>query len=579
MIHLRIRAPFLAVALLLCTVGCPDEGDDDTMSGDDDDGAGPNAPVIDPMGEERALYDVVFVTGETSLELTVSATDPDGDELTYSAAGLPDWASIDPATGMVTGDVPPWSEDPEERAVQPGVFDVTFEASDGENVGTRRVSLYVLDAQWNEATVAEIVAGRPVEAGADPGSPVELRDLQVASWPSKYGGGVELQRVEFGFTSQVPTEPGWEDDWVSDVNVAFLPATESAVPNAGAVIEGLYAGEFGETELAEKVCAELGIPVLIIDRGWDEGNAGELMGRYNDMAVEQRDPHYAFYTFSSAHYLRAADALATVIDEVTDWEVNLGTFQAVFTGHSKFGHTCFTAAATAPDRVPGFMASGCKTVDTGAARLLYTLQGETSSSPGSSPTYIGVMTRYFFEPLGISDQMSPDVRVLMTEGTNDGRSEDAEYNPKYHLLVADETLPQPHRVASIANAPHTTQTDAHARYWPMWLRYALLDEEPPALGVNLIPSGDGVAVHASLDSEEAVEAMVLWATDQSDLDSSPWDGFESHEMTLQAGIYQVDMPAGATAFYVEMTGTEGGIASTPPRPVSDDYPLISAAGF
>ena len=39
------------------------------------------------------------------VNLSAGATDPDNDTLTYSATGLPDGVSIDPATGLICGTI------------------------------------------------------------------------------------------------------------------------------------------------------------------------------------------------------------------------------------------------------------------------------------------------------------------------------------------------------------------------------------------------------------------------------------------------------------------------------------------
>ena len=55
------------------------------------------------------------------------AVDPDGDVVTYGAAGLPPGAAIDPPTGLITADLPYHSA---------GDYRVTLNASDGTLVST-----------------------------------------------------------------------------------------------------------------------------------------------------------------------------------------------------------------------------------------------------------------------------------------------------------------------------------------------------------------------------------------------------------------------------------------------------------
>jgi len=190
-----------------------------------------------------------------------------------------------------------------------------------------------------------------LQAGSTVGTAVTLRNVTDTIVWSNYGGGKNLRLITFGFTSQTPDITGWESDWAAETNYAFLPINGPAVENAGAMVEGEYGGAWGERYQAERACAELNIPVLIINRDWYDGQAVDLMNKYDTKAQELRNPEYLFYVFAAAHYLRAADALITIIDTMTDWNVSYEDFQVAFTGHSKFGHTCYTAVAADPDRV------------------------------------------------------------------------------------------------------------------------------------------------------------------------------------------------------------------------------------
>src|SRR5262249_14321323 len=58
-----------------------------------------SAPVPADPGNQQ------FVPGDV-VTLPITATDPDGDSITYSASGLPTWLSINSTTGVISGTVP-----------------------------------------------------------------------------------------------------------------------------------------------------------------------------------------------------------------------------------------------------------------------------------------------------------------------------------------------------------------------------------------------------------------------------------------------------------------------------------------
>jgi concanavalin A-like lectin/glucanase superfamily protein/putative Ig domain-containing protein len=84
--------------------------------------------------DEWAIYDVALSAAQiashfarrtppaTHVALTLTATDPDGNALTYSATGLPSSLSINPASGLISGTL---------AAGDAGVYTVTAVASDG----------------------------------------------------------------------------------------------------------------------------------------------------------------------------------------------------------------------------------------------------------------------------------------------------------------------------------------------------------------------------------------------------------------------------------------------------------------
>jgi hypothetical protein len=72
------------------------------------------APVLDSVDDQT-------VTEGDTLSLSLVATDPDGDAVVFSAGGLPEGATIDPASGAFD-----WTPD----YVQAGAYTVTFRATD-----------------------------------------------------------------------------------------------------------------------------------------------------------------------------------------------------------------------------------------------------------------------------------------------------------------------------------------------------------------------------------------------------------------------------------------------------------------
>ena len=86
--------------------------------------------------------------GET-FHFAPTASDPDGDALTFSASGLPDWATLDPATGAVSG------------TTQAGVSaPIVITASDGvDSVRLAAFALRVGDTRKTAANHASSTGG------------------------------------------------------------------------------------------------------------------------------------------------------------------------------------------------------------------------------------------------------------------------------------------------------------------------------------------------------------------------------------------------------------------------------------
>jgi hypothetical protein len=88
-------------------------------------------PVLEAIGPQ-------VVTEGQALQLTIAGTDPDGDDLAFSASNLPEGASFDPATRTFS-----WIPDASQRGSHPGVH---FEVSDGTLGDAEDVTIYVISA-------------------------------------------------------------------------------------------------------------------------------------------------------------------------------------------------------------------------------------------------------------------------------------------------------------------------------------------------------------------------------------------------------------------------------------------------
>ena len=94
-----------------------------------------SAPIVD-AGQIR-----LSAAGE-KVSSYLSATDPDGDPITYSATDLPPGLSLEAASGRVNGTLPP---------DQTGTWTVNVSASDGHLADTGTLTWYVLDHVWRSA--------------------------------------------------------------------------------------------------------------------------------------------------------------------------------------------------------------------------------------------------------------------------------------------------------------------------------------------------------------------------------------------------------------------------------------------
>jgi hypothetical protein len=85
---------------------------------------------------------IATITEQTALNVSVSATDPDGTSIVYSSSNLPAWISLNSSTGALTGTSPDISVDTTYS------FDIT--ASDGLNTSSR---------SFNVISITQVTSG------------------------------------------------------------------------------------------------------------------------------------------------------------------------------------------------------------------------------------------------------------------------------------------------------------------------------------------------------------------------------------------------------------------------------------
>jgi hypothetical protein len=535
-------------------------------------------PLFDPVGGERALNANIYATEGQWTQFVVSARDPDGDSLTYAASNVPPWAAFDPTTRVFSGTPPLWSTNFTTRKNQTGIFNVRFTASDGAYTVDKIVAINVKDTNWTLQSMPDLLAARAATGGT-PKTPVAYSNVDDSVIWVGWGGGTNIRRVTIAFTSQVPTLAGFEKDWSTLTNYVYLPIGDAAVSNAGVVIEGGYAGNFGRSNFAERICAEMRIPAIFMDVDWEGRFPNPPY--YFDAAVSNRDPRYIWWPFVSAHFMRSADALITVMRDLTSWTPSYSNFQYIVTGHSKFGAGSWTTAASDPERVAGLMSAGFEPQDYDACRLLGSVQGPNNLVPDAWSNYVGTMMKYYTEPLGHLDQMNPSTKALLSGGTQDLRGSNAAsggYHPKYLTFASRGQLPALHRLGHIPNLPHTTQSPQHSRLWKMWVAHCFLGRPVSEVSaVRRLPGTTNIPIEVVVSGGTVVTQVNVWATSQSDLDTNDWNGFVSYPATLTGGVYRAAIPTNSTAYYAVVqdisTGVEGMVSSAP-FPVNRDYPVL-----
>jgi hypothetical protein len=118
-----------------------------------------NKVIPENRAPELAVIEKKTVTAGTELTFTVSATDADGDSLTYSASGLQDGAGINPITGVFT-----WTPGQD----QFGEYPITFTVSDGKLTDSESMTITVNKViPENRAPELAVIENKTVTAGTE----------------------------------------------------------------------------------------------------------------------------------------------------------------------------------------------------------------------------------------------------------------------------------------------------------------------------------------------------------------------------------------------------------------------------
>ena len=97
-----------------------------------------SAPVLNPIGNKQ-------ITEGQTLAFSITAIDPDGDSLTYSASNLPSGASFNAATRSFS-----WTPTNGQAGTYPGV---RFKVSDGDLTDYEDIAIIVIGAPSNDAPI------------------------------------------------------------------------------------------------------------------------------------------------------------------------------------------------------------------------------------------------------------------------------------------------------------------------------------------------------------------------------------------------------------------------------------------
>ncbi len=230
------------------------------------------APVLDPIGNKLATVGQL-------LTFTVSATDPEGDPITYGVVNLPAGAEFDPAARTFS-----WIP------AVPGVYTPTFTVSDGHGGTGRTITITVNQADAPQYTLTIIIAGQGTVA----------RSPNQAAYPAN-------AEVVLTATPAI----GWAfAGWGGDASGAVSPLTVAMSNNK--TVTATFAQE-GEVQITKSVAA-----------GTDDGFSGPW-GFYSGLGWYEvgnpGQPYNAWYRFTGITIPQGATILEARLEVVqTRWD-------------------------------------------------------------------------------------------------------------------------------------------------------------------------------------------------------------------------------------------------------------------
>ena len=179
--------------------------------------AGNQAPVI------RSLPKATIEVGK-SLTFTVSASDENGDALTYSASNLPEGATLDNNSGLFS-----WAP----TAGQEGTYTVTFEVSDGKLNASATTTISVIKQESSSPAAGELYDNRLREASPETvfqnTSFIDVGGMSTGRYRdvmwfdlNKYANSTEIDNATLSFYWYYPAGKSRPEDTVIEV---YRPAS------------------------------------------------------------------------------------------------------------------------------------------------------------------------------------------------------------------------------------------------------------------------------------------------------------------------------------------------------------------